>query len=235
MSIAADTLAAPALSVPDLAAPGFADRTVAEIAAGLPGATAVFRRHKLDFCCGGGTPLKEAAAARGAALEQVVAELGALATPALAVPDLSEALIDLIETRYHAVHRRELPELVRLARRVEAVHRDNPEVPHGLAELLEEMAGEMEAHMQKEEQVLFPLMRRGGHPMIGHPIATMRHEHDGHGEHLRALEALTHEGVPPAGACNTWRALYAGTRKLADDLMEHIHLENNILFPRFGA
>ncbi len=214
---------------------GFAARPVGEIAAALPGATAVFRKHKLDFCCGGEAPLAEAAAARGASLPTLEAELAALVPDAAAAPQETDALIDLIETRYHATHRRELPELIRLARRVEAVHGDKAAAPRGLAELLQTMSAELEDHMQKEEQVLFPLMRRGGHPMIGHPIGMMRHEHDGHGEHLRALEALTAGGEPPAEACNTWRALYAGTRKLTDDVMEHIHLENNILFPRFGA
>ncbi len=214
----------------------FATRTVADIAASLPGSTAVFRRHKLDFCCGGGARLEDAAAARGVSLPALQAELGALVMPeGTGVPASSAELIALIQTRYHDVHRRELPELVRLARRVEAVHRDKAECPHGLAELLETMATEMEDHMQKEEQILFPMMVRGGAPMIGHPIAMMRHEHDSHGEHLKALDALTHGATPPDGACNTWRALYAGIRKLEDDLMQHIHLENNVLFPRFGA
>ncbi|MFC7736337.1 iron-sulfur cluster repair protein YtfE [Roseomonas sp. GCM10028921] len=215
--------------------PGFATRRVTEIAAALPGPTAVFRKHKLDFCCGGDVPLAEAAARRGASLPAIKAELATLLPRQATAPEETGALIDLIETRYHATHRRELPELIRLARRVEAVHGDKPEAPRGLADLLEEMGLELESHMQKEEAVLFPMMRDGGHPMIGHPVAMMRHEHDDHGEHLRALEALTNNGEPPAGACNTWRALFAGTRKLADDLMEHIHLENNVLFPRFGA
>ena len=214
----------------------FATRAVAEIAAALPGATAVFRKHKLDFCCGGGAPLAEAAAARGVSLTVLEEELAALAPDeAIAPPQETEALIGMIESRFHATHRRELPELIRLARRVEAVHADKPDVPRGLADLLETMAGELEFHMQKEEQILFPVMRRGGHPMIANPIGCMRHEHDHHGDHLRALEKLTNAGTPPEGACNTWRALYAGTRKLTDDLMEHIHLENNVLFPRFGA
>lgn len=217
------------------AAGAFAARPVAEIAAALPGATAVFRRHKLDFCCGGQAPLADAVTARGADLGTVEAELAALLPAQVGAPEATEDLIALIESRYHATHRRELPELIRLARRVEAVHGDRAEAPHGLAALLSEIAGELEEHMQKEEQVLFPLMRRGGHPMIGQPIGMMRHEHDSHGAQLRALDALTTGGVPPAAACNTWRALYAGTRKLTDDLMEHIHLENNVLFPRFGA
>lgn len=211
--------------------------TVAEIAARQPGATAVFRKHKIDFCCGGGVPLAEAAASRGVPLSQVEAELAALVTPEHATAEslATDDLIDLIENRYHAVHRREIPELVRLSRRVEAVHRDKADTPHGLADLLETLGREMESHMAKEEAVLFPMMRQGGHPMIVHPIAMMRHEHDDHGENLRAIAELTDSGTPPDGACNTWRALYAGIRKLTDDLMEHIHLENNVLFPRFGA
>lgn len=215
---------------------GFADRTLADIAATLPGATGVFRRHKLDFCCGGRVMLSQAAADRGLPLPELETELDAVAALGLpaAQPERTDDLIALIETRYHAVHRRELPELVRLARRVEAVHKHHETAPTGIAALLEQMAGELEDHMQKEEQILFPLMRRGGHPMIGQPIAVMLAEHDGHGAHLRRLESLTNDFTPPDDACPTWRALYVGAKKLADDLVEHIHTENNVLFPRFG-
>ena len=214
---------------------GFAGRTLADIAATLPGATGVFRRRKLDFCCGGRVPLAQAAAERGFAVDELTAELDAVAALSLPAerPDGTAALIDLIETRYHATHRRELPELVRLARRVEAVHKDHAAAPRGIAVLLERMSSELEVHMKKEELILFPMMRRGGHPMIAQPIAAMRAEHDDHGVHLRELEALTNDFAAPEDACPTWRALYVGTKKLADDLMEHIHTENNVLFPRF--
>ncbi len=210
-------------------------QTVAELSTRIPGATAVFRAHKIDFCCGGHARLADAVEARGLPLEVVAAELSALVSPEEAPPQSVDALIDHILTRYHAVHRRELPELVRLARRVEAVHGEKPEAPRGLAALLERIAGDMEAHMQREEEVLFPLMRAGGHPMIRLPIGAMRMEHDEHGASLRELARLTHDHSPPEMACGTWRALYAGTQKLQDDLMEHIALENNTLFTRFGA
>lgn len=224
----------------------FANSSLGEIATSLPGATAVLRRHKLDFCCGGSATLADAAWAKGLRLDLLEQELAAVAAAALpaepaetttAVP--TTAVIDLILTRYHETHRRELPELARLARRVEAVHRDNPAVPRGLADLLETMGADLENHMAKEEQVLFPLMRQadlagGSHPMIPHAIAMMTSEHDDHASHLRELERLTGDFTPPAEACNTWRALYAGGRKFADDLVAHIHTENNILFPRFA-
>lgn len=216
---------------------GFAGRTLADIAATLPGATAVFRRNKLDFCCGGKVTLAEAATTKGLALPTLEADLGAVAARSLPAdrPEATDELIAMIETRYHAVHRAELPELVRLARRVEAVHKANPAVPSGLADLLETMTAELVEHMQKEEQVLFPLMRRGGHPMIRQPISMMLAEHDDHGVHLRELERLTNDFLTPADACSTWRALYAGASKFADDLMQHIHTENNVLFPRFAS
>jgi regulator of cell morphogenesis and NO signaling len=215
---------------------GLAAATLGEIAVRLPGATAVFRRHGLDFCCGGDAVLSEAVRAPGAPLEQIVAELEALDSAAQPDhPREPNALIDHILERYHEVHRRELPELIRLAEKVERVHGGHPLVPAGLAAHLRMMADELGMHMQKEEAVLFPMMRMPAEPMIAHPIARMRIEHDDHGERLREMEDLTRNHVVPEGACNSWRALYAGTRKLADDLMQHIHLENNVLFPQFAT
>lgn len=208
-------------------------RSVGEIAANLPGATAVFRRHKLDFCCGGSESLEQAARHKGVDVAPVVAELASLAPEPSDVPESVDGMIRLIVERYHQVHRQELPELRALAQRVEAVHADHPAAPKGLTLLLERMHGEMESHMQKEEQILFPMMLTGGNPMIVHPIGVMRHEHDSHGEELDALAKLTNDLTLPADACNTWRALYAGLGKLRDDLTEHIHIENNILFPKF--
>ncbi|MBV7543082.1 iron-sulfur cluster repair protein YtfE [Acidovorax sp. sic0104] len=211
-----------------------ADQQIGQIAVQLPGATAVFRRLKLDFCCGGQVPLAQAAADRGLDVSAVLAELAALqrsdAAPEATSPS---ALIDHILARYHEVHRAQLPELIRMARRVEAVHRDSPDVPAGLADLLEDMHEELLSHMRKEEQVLFPLMKAGGNPFVAQPISMMRAEHVDHGAALDKLNAITHDATPPLGACNTWRALYAGIAQLNDDLISHIHLENNVLFPAF--
>jgi len=151
------------------------------------------------------------------------------------VPPSTDELIDLIELRYHNVHRRELPELIRLAKRVERAHSRHPENPRGIMALLEQINGELEAHMLKEESVLFPMMRRGGHPLIAQPIGAMLVEHDDHSELLRELERITGYFAVPDDACPTWRALYAGARRFADNVAEHIHMENDILFPRFGG
>jgi len=213
----------------------FALRSLGDIAVSLPGSTAIFRRHKLDFCCGGSESLERAALKKGLDLTPTEAELACLSPEQSSIPESVEDLIGYIFERYHQVHRREMPELRNLASRVEGVHADHPAVPAGLSDLFARMQAELESHMQKEEQVLSPLMLAGGNPMIVHPIDMMRHEHDEHGEQLRALAALTGDMTPPDGACNSWRALYAGLAKLAEDLTDHIHIENNILFPRFEA
>ena len=209
--------------------------TVGEIAANLPGATTVFRRFGMDFCCKGNVALDESARQRGVDPVEVARALSALdgTRDRTAAPTETAALIDHIFARYHETHRRELPELIRLARTVEKVHAKRSDVPRGLADLLQRMSAELVQHMAKEELILFPAMKRGGLPLDA-PIACMRHEHDDHGEHLRELEALTNAITLPSGACRTWQALYAGLAKLQDDLMEHIHLENNVLFPRFS-
>ncbi len=221
----------------ELREPTIMEQTPADLAVAMPGATAVFRRHQLDFCCASKkVTLAEAAKAKQLDVASLAAELAAL-TPAGAgetwAEQSSEALVTVIETRFHAGHRRDLAELIRLARRVEAVHHDKPSAPQGLADLLREMLADLEQHMAKEEQVLFPLIRRGGHPMLAGPIAVMVAEHEGHGDRLRTIASLCHDFIPPEEACPTWRALYAGLQHVEGEVMEHIALENNVLFPRF--
>jgi regulator of cell morphogenesis and NO signaling len=180
-------------------------QSIGQIAVQLPGATAIFRRLKLDFCCGGQTPLAVAAAEKELDVQTVMAELRALQQPHALPPHAdASALIDHILNRYHEVHRQQLPELIRMARRVEAVHRDHAHVPHGLAELLESMEEELISHMLKEETILFPAIKSGSNAFVNQPIAMMRAEHLDHGAQLDKLLALTHDATPPAGACNTW-------------------------------
>ena len=218
----------------------YIDQSLGQLARRIPGATRVFDAHHFDFCCGGNQSLRSAAAAAGVDVAPIVAELQTLEGRGAAdgERDWSQAapteLVDHILTRYHAVHREQLPELIRLARRVEQVHGDRPDCPLGLADHLTEMAQELESHMRKEEDVLFPMIVRGHGAMAGAPIGVMRMEHDDHGVALRRLEELTDGITPPRAACTTWRALYAGLRTFRQDLMAHIHTENNILFERFA-
>jgi regulator of cell morphogenesis and NO signaling len=112
-------------------------------------------------------------------------------------------LTRFIEAHYHASHRDRLPELAALAGKVERVHAGKTGVPHGLADLLSRMIGEMEVHMKKEELILFPAIRKGGKPGIETPIAAMRADHDDHGQDIAQIRAFTGGLEPPDGACRT--------------------------------
>ena len=212
------------------------DQNIGQLACSLPGATRIFHQHKLDFCCGGHKSLREAAEKRGLDLAALKTQLEALGRDDSAERDWREAppaeLIEHILKRFHERHREQLPELIRLARRVETRHAGRADCPAGLADHLEAMYQELVSHMIKEEQVLFPLLARGGERNAGAPLAMMRFEHDQHGEALDELARLTHDITAPVDACNTWLALYAGLTELREDLMQHIHLENNVLFLR---
>lgn len=209
---------------------------VGDITDSLPGATEVFRRAGIGFCCGGGETIADAAAHNGADLAALMTELETLlARQANTAPDETMALIDHILTRFHEVHREELEWLIPLAQKVETVHGDHEEAPLGLTEALIALADDLDSHMMKEEEVLFPMMRAGGNPMIRHPINAMRHEHDEADRLLRAVLKVTRDLALPEGACRSWTALYTGLAKFRDDLMEHMRLENDVLFPRYEA
>jgi regulator of cell morphogenesis and NO signaling len=210
--------------------------TLADLAVTRPGATRVFLAHGLDFCCGGRRPLTEACAEKGLDSEAI---LGEIAIADQDGGDLTrwatrpiDHLVDFIEGHYHARLRAELPQVIALADKVEQVHADKAACPRGLAAHLRTMHAAVLDHLDKEEQVLFPIIRAGRGSAAGSPIHAMEQEHEDHGRSLDRLRELTENLTAPAEACPTWRALYLRLGRLADELMEHIHLENNVLFPR---
>lgn len=209
---------------------------VGDIAATQPGAAEVFRRNGISFCCGGAMSLADAATQHGLAVEALLDDLSALQMAARRdAPAETLPLIDHILTRYHDTHRTEMDWLIPLAQKVETVHGDHDEAPAGLTAALLALRDELDTHMAKEEQVLFPMMRQGGHPAIQHPIAAMRDDHDAAAQLLHHITHITHGLTLPDGACRSWTALYTGLEKFHDDLVAHMHLENEVLFPRFAA
>jgi regulator of cell morphogenesis and NO signaling len=212
------------------------ETSLGDIACNIAGATKLFRKHKLDFCCGGKNSLRSEAQRRGIDLHEITDQLLQLTANDNAEISWKDAttpdLVAHILGRFHAKHREQLPELVRLAQRVEKVHAEHEKCPHGLAEHLMAMAVELEEHMQKEEQILFPMLLSERKSMTSGPISVMENEHTSHGEALEEMLRLGHNLEVHTEACNTWRALYLGLDQLRNDLMEHIHLENNILFKR---
>ncbi len=213
-----------------------ASATLSDLAVSHPGATRVFLSHGLDFCCHGRRPLAEACAEKGLDPQAV---LDAIAAEEAAPDDVTAwsrrplgDLISFIVDHYHARLRSELPELITLAEKVEKVHTEKSTCPHGLAAHLAAMHAAVLDHLAKEELVLFPMIRSGRGAGAGGPIHVMEQEHEDHGRSLERLRELTADLTAPPEACTTWRALYLRLGRLSDELMEHIHLENNVLFPR---
>lgn len=206
--------------------------TLAELASTGPAAARVLQRHRLDFCCGGRRSVGEACAERGidplALLAEIAPDPAADVRPEALAPT---ALVDFIIVRFHDPLREELTRLIALARKVERVHGAKPECPRGLVAHLDDMATGLTEHMAKEEQILFPMIRGGFGARAHMPIKMMMQEHEDHAGNLRRTRALTADLAPPADACGSWRALYDGLGELELDLMRHVHLENNVLFP----
>ena len=211
---------------------------VGRLAAQHPLATRVFARHGIDFCCGGGESLGVVCGGKGLDTETILAEIRKELTVA---DDLENRwdqaplpeLIDHILLTHHQPLYEELPRLEAMARKVLDVHRDKD--AKRLTELFSTFLGieaELKQHMMKEEQILFPLIRQGQGAQTAGPVAVMEREHEAVGGALRRVRELTDEYTVPAEACNTWRALWHGLEALEKDLHLHIHLENNILFPR---
>lgn len=214
------------------------DSRVGQIATECPLATRVFARYGIDFCCGGGKPLREVCEKLGLDPKIVLGEIEhEIAGPSENGVRWDEAsLDDLIQhilATYHVPLKEELPRLEAMSRKVAEVHGDKrPDVLPELLSVLINLKAELEQHMAKEEQILFPMIQGGQGAMAGGPISVMEHEHDSAGRALHRLRELTDGYEVPAEACNTWRALWHGLAALEDSLYQHIHLENNILFPR---
>lgn len=210
-----------------------------QIARDFPGATGILHKAKLDFCCGGAETLAQAAHTRGLDAHQIARDIQAHLAQQNGEPNPAhlptEALIEHILNRYHDIHREQLPELIRLAKRVERVHGGHPKCPAGLTRLLTDMQTELESHMNKEEQILFPMIARGINGIAVAPVSVMRQEHEDHGVFLDQLNHTANGMSLPQGACNTWQALYLGLESFQNDLRQHIHLENNILFNRIDG
>ncbi len=212
------------------------DTTLAELATRIPAASRVFRREGLDYCCSGNRSLAEACRTRGLDADTLLREIESDPSPASPAAGWSTRplpeLVEHILVRYHEPLRRELPELMELARKVERVHAEKPSVPKGLHDHLAMMHADVLDHLLKEEHVLFPMILAGQGRQSGAPVQVMEHEHKDHGRNLARVRELTGDLTPPDEACTTWRALYLRLAALESDLMDHIHLENNVLFPR---
>jgi regulator of cell morphogenesis and NO signaling len=224
-----------------------ATKTVRELAVEVPSATRVFEKLGIDYCCGGDRPLEEACASANVAVDDVLRaiEQGIGASATTAARDWNSApigeLVDHIVDKHHAYVKAEVPRLQQLIAKVVGVHSGNhPELEQVRVAFLE-LANELGAHLMKEEQILFPYVKQmasgaGCGPScfgtVQNPIRVMILEHDNAGEKFREIRQATDNYALPQDACLSYRTLFAALAEFEQDLHQHIHLENNILFPR---
>jgi regulator of cell morphogenesis and NO signaling len=220
------------------------NESVGQLVAKQPGLSRVFEELSIDFCCGGNRPLGEVCTELGLDAGAVVEKLRAATSEKADGPNCLEIslteLCDHIEQTHHAYLRVELPRLTQMANKVADVHGERKPELHEVKEVFAALRSELEPHLMKEEQILFPAVRQmevSSEPLqlpfgsVGNPIHCMMQEHDIAGSALSTLRCLTADYEPPHDACNTYRALFDGLHELETDLHEHIHKENNILFP----
>ena len=220
---------------------------VAQWVAEYPQTARVFEQHQIDYCCGGGIALADACDKKGLDAKGVVAELTEVIADRQIEPQdnwleapLKELCDHIVET-HHAFLRAELPRLTGIVDKVVNAHSSKfPELVD-LQRVFAELRAELEPHMFKEEQILFPAIRQLEHAdtlpqfpfgSVGNPIRMMEHEHDAAGGGLARIRELTGGFKPPAEACNTYLVMLDSLRGLEADLHQHIHKENFILFPR---
>jgi regulator of cell morphogenesis and NO signaling len=212
-------------------------RTVAELVLEQPSRARIFEELGVDYCCGGKKSLGEACAARGVAVETAVAALGSVADePAgTAERDWTQAplpeLCDHIVSAHHDHLREELPRLDGLLEKVVRAHGGERSELAELRDTFTALRAELEEHMATEEEELFPLVAKGG-PYDPAQVAELEHEHEFAGSALARLRALSGDYDLDRALCNTHRATIDALRELELDLHQHIHEENNVLFPR---
>ncbi len=224
--------------------------TVREIALESPASIRVFENFGIDYCCGGNKPLTQACEEHSIDLEAV---LTAIENATQAAPQQAyewktaslESICAHIVNTHHAYIRAELPRLNALAERVMARHGDTRPELGQIQRLIESVGDDLLQHLSKEEMMLFPYIvnlerstARGGPQAAGcfgsvrNPIRVMMTEHDAAGSAMAEIRQLSNGFDPPAGACPTYRGFYQSLSEFERDLHQHVHLENNMLFPR---
>ena len=210
---------------------------------------AVFKRHGIDFCCKGGRTIEEACSNKKLNPEEIYNEIEGLPKNEGTSIDFNswplDLLADYIEKTHHRYVEEKTPVLQAFLDKLCKVHGDRHPELFEINELFNESAHDLGAHMKKEELILFPFVRNmikaksSGMPLprpafgtVENPVNMMKHEHTAEGDRFRKIAEITGEYTPPADACNTYRVAFAMLQDFENDLHRHIHLENNILFPK---
>lgn len=229
----------------------FTNKTIREIALAAPAATRIFEEYKIDYCCGGGRNFYDACQFAGVSPEVVSQKLDNILNTTAEEIELPEnmqtlsELIDYILEKHHVFTKKEITRLSALMEKVRRKHGEaHPEL-FFLENEVNALFEDLSPHMRKEETVLFPFIKHlemsaannlsSPQPpfrTVKNPVRMMMIEHDTAGDILRKMREISHDYAAPETACPSFRALYFGLEELEKDLHRHIHLENNILFPR---
>ena len=225
-------------------------KTVREAAVTIPNATRVFEKTKIDYCCGGDQLLGTACAKAGVDLQTLELMLEASVEPAssatLDFQTLSVAeLVQYILDKHHVYTREEMQRLEGLVEKVVSAHGANHSELLSIRDLLQQLFAELQGHMFKEEQILFPfiveleqaILHQRPVPFapfgtVNNPIRMMMSEHDNAGDILREIRKLSSDYKIPEDACLSYQTFYEALAAFEQDLHQHIHLENNLLFPK---
>lgn len=223
-------------------------KTVADLVTENIKAAHIFKKYGIDFCCGGGISVERACAKKGVDYQTLADELMQVGSTDRAYNYKSwspDFLIDHIINVHHVYVEENLPLLLQYSDKVMKVHGHHDSELVEINNLVQTVAGELSSHMKKEELILFPFIKkmvlaqkegltlpRPAFETVDNPIAMMEEEHDAAGEILREIAALSNNYTPPSHACNTYKAFYAKLEEFENDLHLHVHLENNILFPK---
>lgn len=227
------------------------NESVGDIVTKLPKAADVFRKYKIDFCCGGHRKLAEVIKEQGLKEEVIGEELSAVYEASKKLKnekqDWKEApydqLVDYIVETHHGYLQRELPKLSALTTKILRVHGiDHGEVLSQVHKFFHSLKAELEQHLIKEEELVFPLIREyQKNPSqellkrIDRANKELEEEHEGAGGLLKKLRKITNDYHVPSGGCHSFELTYRGLEELEGDTFQHVHLENNILFPRLKA
>lgn len=229
------------------------EKTLAKIVTENSQAASIFEKYGLDFCCKGKRTLLVACEEKGLNPQSVEADLRTVIQSTIAGEHhfpfeklASTDLCDYIIDTHHAYVKEELPRIVGYAQKVASKHGERYPHLNKLLNLVEELYNELMPHLQKEENVLFPLIKQldaattnpydsliKERAFVKHPIEAMEHEHDHAGEVMATIRSITDQYRVPQGACTTFQVLYDSLHRFEQDLHQHVHLENNVLFMRY--
>ena len=224
-------------------------KTVADLVTENIKTAHIFKKYGIDFCCGGGISIQKACEKANVNFEDIERDLLNVENTITRANDYNswklDFLTDHIINVHHAYVEENIPLLIQYSARVAKVHGHHYSELLEIQQLFTKVAQELSAHMKKEELILFPFIKKlaqaekEGAPLpkaqfgtVDNPIKMMEVEHEEAGEVLRQIDELSNNYTPPEGACNTYRAFYAKLEEFEQDLHQHVHLENNILFPK---